>query len=138
MHEGGLFVGNMSVGQHNAREPWGYKADHVVFSPPYGNEASTTPNKNRALLYRLEQKKISYSSRFARLAANPTDGSMSMVAFHYGNHPEQIGHYRGRRYWKAMREIYQHAYEALNQASWCWCSKITLPMAGEWKRRLRR
>ncbi len=113
MRAGGLFVGRISVGQQDAREPWGYQADHVVFSPPYGNETSTTPNKHRALLYKLESCRVETGSRFRRLADHPTDGAMGMIAFHYGNHPAQMGHFRGRRYWQAMTEIYANAYQAL-------------------------
>ncbi len=38
---------------------------------------------------------------------------MGAVTFHYGTHPDQIGHFRGERYWQAMRQVYAQAYAAL-------------------------
>ena len=38
---------------------------------------------------------------------------MASQSFHYGSHPEQIGHFRGQRYLAAMQEIYSHAHNAL-------------------------
>jgi hypothetical protein len=111
-YAGGLFVAPMSVGQHNAREGWGYKADHVIFSPPYGNEASSSPLAHRALKYKqLEGRR--WKSLLAR--CEEQQGSWGSTMFHYGTHPEQIGHYRGKRYYDAMVRIYHHAYEALRR-----------------------
>lgn len=113
----GFFAGNIDTGQANACAPWDYKADHIIFSPPYGNEASTTGNVNRSLPYRLQSahklRGVAFSNRYARLLEKQTAGSMASFAFHYGTHPDQIGHYRGPRYYAAMAEIYSHAYEAL-------------------------
>lgn len=114
LHAGGLFVAPLSVSQQNAREPWGYEADHIIVSPPYGNEANTTDNKHRGLHYRLQSGKIDYGSRWAQYLNKPTEGSAAVVSFHYGTHPDQIGHFRGRRYWQAMTEIYSNAYAALS------------------------
>jgi len=113
-HEAGLFVAPMSVSQHNAREPWGYQADHIIFSPPYGNEASTTNNGHRGLPYVLKVAKgVSLSPRWEQLSAKQTAGSLASLSFHYGSHSAQIGHYRGPRYFSAMQEIYTNAYNAL-------------------------
>jgi modification methylase len=32
----GLFGGRMEIEQADARQPWGYHTDHILFSPPYG------------------------------------------------------------------------------------------------------
>jgi len=112
-HAGGLFVAPMSVGQHNAREPWGYQADHIIFSPPYGNEAGTTPNGRRMLPYKLHQGLASYGERWQKFMDKPNAGTAGAVVFHYGSHPAQIGHFRGKRYLHVMGEIYGHAHNAL-------------------------
>jgi len=113
LSNGGLFLGTLSVGQQDACEPWGYRADHILFSPPYGNEANTTDSKHRGLAYRLQTGKIDSGSRWAAYLAKPTNGSSAVVSFHYGTHPAQMGHFRGNRYWQAMTDIYQNAYAAL-------------------------
>lgn len=112
-YAGGLFVGLMQVGQHDAREPWGYQADHIIFSPPYGNESSTTPNAKRSLPYRLQTKQEVLGERWKQFLKKSGPGAVAANAFHYGSHSAQIGHYRGRRYYDAMSEIYSHAYNAL-------------------------
>lgn len=109
----GLFAGSIDIGQADAREPWGYQADHIIFSPPYGNEASATPNGRRMLPYRLHHLSVPYNRRWQHLANHPTPGAMGAVTFHYGTHPAQIGHFRGERYWQAMRLIYAQAYTSL-------------------------
>lgn len=107
---GGLFVGEMDVGEQDARQPWGYQANHVLFSPPYGNEASSSPLAHRALTYRqLEGGR--WKSLLSRMEEQA--GSWGSVLFHYGTHPHQIGHYRGERYWRAMTDIYLQAHAAL-------------------------
>ena len=112
-HAGGLFVAPMSVSQHNAREAWGYQADHIIFSPPYGNEAGTTPNGRRMLPYKLHQGLVSYGERWQKFLDKPNAGTAGAVVFHYGSHPAQIGHFRGKRYWDAMTDIYAQAHHAL-------------------------
>ncbi len=111
----GLFLGNITIKQMDARQPWQHDADCVLFSPPYGNEASSSPNGRRMLPYRLHNPTISYDRRWQHLANHPTPGAMGAVAFHYGTHPDQIGHFRGERYWQAMRLIYAQAHTALRQ-----------------------
>jgi hypothetical protein len=109
----GLFAGSIEIDQADAREPWGFSADCVLFSPPYGNEASTSPNARRMLPYRLHTMTMPMDPRWLRLAHRPTAGVMGAVAFHNGTHPQQIGHFRGARYWQAMRCVYARAREAL-------------------------
>ena len=110
----GLFAGSIDLGQADARKPWGYSADCVLFSPPYGNEASTSPNARRMLPYRLRTLSMPLDPRWQRLASRPTVGTMGAVTFHYGTHPQQIGHFRGERYWQAMRCVYTQAHQALH------------------------
>ena len=120
-HQSGLFVSPMSVAQHNARQPWDFQADHIIFSPPYGNEAATSKNtKNWALPSRLQridvlrkEQGVILSSRWEAFLKQPTPGATGGYIFHYGSHPEQIGHLRTSRYWQAMEEIYSHSHTAL-------------------------
>jgi DNA modification methylase len=109
-HKAGLFAGQMTVGQYDAQLPWPYQADYVIFSPPYGNEASSSPLAHRALKYHeLGGKR--WQSLLNHVESQ--QGSWGSVMFHYGTHPAQIGHYRGNRYYAAMRTIYDNAYQAL-------------------------
>jgi tRNA G10 N-methylase Trm11 len=110
-----LMVGNMDVGEQDARQPWGYKTDHVLFSPPYGNEASPTPSSRRMLPYRLTQVSIPLSERWQQMHNHPTQGAMGAISFHYGTHADQIGHFRGKRYWQAMSKIYNQAHASLGR-----------------------
>src|SRR6185436_5267687 len=72
-HAAGLFAGNINVAQHDARQPWGYTADHILFSPPYGcdaqHRASSRTRNLVARLHRLGQRQVRYSARWASLAA---------------------------------------------------------------------
>lgn len=112
-HQAGLFAGRIEIDQADAREPWGFTADHILFSPPYGNEASSSPNARRTLPSRLDNAPFAYGERWQRFVEAPTEGSKGAVVFHYGTHPAQIGHWRGERYWQAMQQIYLQAYTAL-------------------------
>lgn len=117
----GMFAGSIDVGQADAREMWGFQADHIIFSPPYGNEsAKGTDTKNWALPERLtridalrKREGIILSSRWEAFLKQPTPGSIGGYIFHYGSHPAQIGHFRGSTYLQAMSEIYQQARIAL-------------------------
>jgi predicted RNA methylase len=112
----GLFVGEMTVGQHDARASWGYQADHIIFSPPYGNEASSSPLAHRALKYRsLDGKR--WKSLLSHAEAQA--GSWGSVLFHYGTHPAQVGHFRSKRYYEAMTDIYRNAYMSLRPHGYC-------------------
>ena len=106
----GLFAGSIDIGQSDAREEWGYRADHIITSPPYGNEASSSPLAHRALVYKtLEGRR--WKSLLSSMEKQA--GSYGSVMFHYGIHPAQIGHFRGPRYFKAMTQIYKQAKASL-------------------------
>jgi DNA methylase len=111
--QAGLFAGNIDIEQADARQGWNYCTDHILFSPPYGCEASTTPNAHRSLPYRLREKQALYDPRWQSLIEHPIAGSMGALAFHYGTHEGQIGHLRGSRYWQTMEQIYTQARAAL-------------------------
>jgi hypothetical protein len=108
---GGLFLGHMDIGQQDARLPWGYEVNHVICSPPYGNEASSSPFAHRALVYRQLPGRR-WQSLLVRMEQQA--GTYGSVLFHYGTHPDQIGHYRGHRYLDAMRAIYTQAHAAIH------------------------
>lgn len=113
--EAGLFIGSMEMAQGDARKPWGFTADHLLFSPPYGCSASRNPNARKLLRHKIRAEEAGkrYGARWQALALNPTPGSMGATTFHYGTSEGQIGHWRGKRYWVAMTEIYTNAYQAL-------------------------
>src|SRR6202030_860734 len=51
--------------------------------------------------------------RWQKFLKQPNAGTAGAVVFHYGSHPQQIGHFRGKRYLAAMRCIYAQAMDAL-------------------------
>jgi predicted RNA methylase len=112
LREAGLFAGSIAISQADARLPWGFEADHIIFSPPYGNE--TYSGGVDRFARRLQNLDVShYSKRWQQFKANLTAGASAHAGFHYGRHPAQIGHFRGDRYWSAMRAIYTQARTAL-------------------------
>lgn len=114
--QAGLLAGRIDIAQADAREPWTFTADHVVFSPPYGCAASSTPNQRLFLPYRMAIKtEHSYSDRWQQLIDNNSPGAAGAVQFFYGNHPAQIGALRDTAYWQAMTTIYTNAYAALGR-----------------------
>lgn len=117
--DAGLFAGTISLGQADARQVWGYTADHLIFSPPYGCDAQhKASSRTRNLVTRLHQlghRQVRYSARWASLAAHADAqrGAAALFNFAYGDHPAQLGHLRGERYWQAMEQVYTHALAAL-------------------------
>lgn len=113
IRQGGLFAGTIDVGQADAREPWKYLVDHIIFSPPYSCRASSNQTSRHYVshkVYKLAQEQgISYTDRWHKFANNPTEGAAGAMTFFYGEHPAQIGHWRGDQYWQAMTDIYAQA-----------------------------
>ncbi len=113
LEQSGLFAGQITVGQADACEAWGVQADCIITSPPYGCSASTSANARKMLPYRQSKSTIQLDERWHRLHAHPSAGAMGALSFHYGNHPAQIGHFRGNRYWQAMERMYTQAHTSL-------------------------
>ncbi len=114
---GGLFAGSIAVQSHDAREPWPEMADVVLFSPPYGCRASSNQTSRHYVshkVYKLAKEKgIGYSERWHKFVENPTSGAAGAMTFFYGDHPAQLGHLRGDRYWQSMTAVYAQARVAL-------------------------
>jgi len=114
----GLFAAAIDIGQADARERWGWVADHLLFSPPYGCDAqrrlSRTHQTLTNRLLRLGREKTHYSKRWEQLArAGETEpGAAGLFAFAYGSHPAQLGHLRGTAYWREMEKVYVQAHAA--------------------------
>jgi len=121
LREAGMFAGTINIAQADAREPWSYTADHIVFSPPYGCAFAPNPASKGTLPPQLRERLagVSHHARWDYALARMADGdtsSPSMRGFflaHYGRHPAQLGHLRGDRYWAAMTQIYTRARAAL-------------------------
>jgi predicted RNA methylase len=111
--QAGLFAGQIDIAQADACQPWGYTADHILFSPPYGCEASPSPNARKRLPARIQSLQVPCGKRWQRFAEKPTPGSVGAMVFHYGTHEAQIGHFREKRYWQAMQQVYTHAHQSL-------------------------
>lgn len=118
----GMFAGHATVGYGDAMQPWTDCADVVLCSPPYGCSVAAsarggkgmTSTQIRTRLARLDR----YDPAWDRLvhaldSATTGHGVKGAHLMHYGSHPAQIGHWRGARYWQAMRVIYGHAHTAL-------------------------
>jgi predicted RNA methylase len=112
----GMFAGRITVAAHDARESWPHRADVVLLSPPYGCAMSPHAATRRGILnHRLRlhgEKKL--SERWAQLIRQGENtGALGAEFFHYGEHPAQIGHLRGDRYWREMTAVYTQARAAL-------------------------
>jgi len=112
----GLFAGRMTVAQRDARQPWGLSADVALFSPPYACDVARNSSGHgmdpEAVRRRLA--KVSHNSKiWERALSGAAVGAQGALLMHYGKHPDQVGHFRGARYWEAMTAIYQRAHEAL-------------------------
>ena len=113
----GLFAGRMAVIQHDARQPWPVRPDVALFSPPYACRAGTNAATRRSVFNRRAKLLNSgvLSNRWKELVVkiDAQPGALGAELFHYGAHPDQIGHLRSGRYWDAMGEVYRRAHEAL-------------------------
>lgn len=115
----GLFAGRITVAAQDARQPWPHRADVVLFSPPYGCDASPSRFRAQGILshkQRLLAKQPGAMGRRWRLLLEREQtqpGSAGSIQFHYGEHPAQLGHLRGDRYWTEMGQVYTQARAAL-------------------------
>ncbi len=115
IREAGLLAGQIDIGQHDAREPWGIAADHIVFSPPYGCAMSATPTAKGMLPHQVRRRlaKVPHTKIWERALSGEAVGAAALFQAHYGTHPDQLGHLRGARYWTAMEHVYRAARAAL-------------------------
>lgn len=117
IREAGLFAGRIDLGQADAREPWGYTADHIIFSPPYGSDFGRGPQARKGYLDHRAGKAMEAGSKYSRLweraASGVSEGAAASLTLIYGQHEGQVGHFRGKRYWQAMSDIYARAHDAL-------------------------
>lgn len=119
--QAGLLAGRIEIGQADAREPWTFTADHIVFSPPYGCDFTNVSGNSRRGYLSAKQAKLAkleggFHRRWEQLFVQPeASGAVAGQIFRYGNHPAQIGHFRDRRYWDAMRAIYTNAHASLRR-----------------------
>jgi modification methylase len=112
----GLFAGAIDVGQADAREPWDVLVDHIIFSPPYGCASSPHETTRKGILTHRARRYLegSLSERWGYLLRQgDMSGALGAELFHYGSCPAQIGHWRGERYWQAMKQIYTQARASL-------------------------
>jgi predicted RNA methylase len=108
-----MFAGTVDIAEGDALGPWNFTADHIIFSPPYG--CRIAPKKNlRVGILEHRLRKIGPEKRDGWLRVlNEDSGAHGALLFHYGEHPGQIGHLRGEKYWTAMERVYTHAHAAL-------------------------
>lgn len=110
-----MFGGTVDIAQADARKPWDWRAKHIIFSPPYGCEA-TRGGAKRGLLSPRTRALVEagqLGGDWVRLARSTDSGQGASYLFWYGANEGQIGHMTGGRYWQAMTDIYRNAYEAL-------------------------
>lgn len=119
LREAGMFAGSIAIGQADARKPWDYQADHIVFSPPYACAVAATPTAKGMTSHQIRarlDKVGGYDKAWDRLLRAYDAGKGGVVAayvMHYGRHPDQVGALRGDRYWEAMTQIYARARAGL-------------------------
>lgn len=113
---GGLVAGAIDIAPGDAREPWGFQADHILFSPPYGCAMSKTPTAKGMLPHQIRDRlgRVEHNRKiWERMLSGETPGAQAGFLMHYGQHPAQLGHLRGDRYWQAMTAVYTQARGAL-------------------------
>jgi len=125
LREGGMFAGTINIAQADARLPWGYTADHIIFSPPYACAVASTPTAkgmtSHQIRARLAGVEGGYDKAWDRLLRAYDSGRGGVVAayvMHYGQHPDQVGAFRGDRYWEAMTAIYTMARAGLKSGGY--------------------
>lgn len=111
----GLFAGQIDIQQGDAMKPWNVQADCVVMSPPYACRAASNANTRVGTLpHRIRALESgSMGERWQKFLTQPSAGADGAIRFFYGDHPDQVGHLRGARYWQSMEAIYTNAYVAL-------------------------
>lgn len=116
LERAGWFAGHVNIGNGDAREPWDFTADHIIMSPPYGCDAQHHHARHTEQIpARLEQRgydRLHIGKRWRTVT--PHRGAGAALIFSYGDHPAQIGGFRGARYWQAMEPVYRNAYTALH------------------------
>jgi hypothetical protein len=87
----------------------------ILFSPPYGCDASSSPLRRRAVSKKIQAmaQDSTKHRRWHALAKQLEGGAHASLVFHFGSSEGQIGHLRGARYWEAMEPIYRNAHAAL-------------------------
>jgi tRNA G10 N-methylase Trm11 len=113
IHDAGMFAGAIDIGQGDARQPWGFQADHIVFSPPYGCAFSQSPTAKGMMGQKMRRAGEGWSTRWKEVVERNDFGSTGAFTAFYGSHPAQIGHLRADAYWQAMADIYTQARAAL-------------------------
>jgi len=97
LREGGMFAGTINIAQADARLPWGYTADHIIFSPPYACAVASTPTAkgmtSHQIRARLAGVEGGYDKAWDRLLRAYDSGRGGVVAayvMHYGQHPAPV------------------------------------------------
>ncbi len=110
-----LKLGTMDIAHGDAAQPWGVTCDAVLMSPPYGCRATRNPEARVGTLpHRVRALEAAdMGERWKTYLEKPTNGAAGALRFHYGDHPDQIGHLRGKRYWQAMTVVYTQAHTAI-------------------------
>lgn len=107
-------LGNVDIAYANARQPWNWTADHLIFSPPYACEVRAATSVPSYLS--TEARRKLPGRRWESLRRRVQHGAGASLLFRYEDTPAQVGNLRGRAYWAAMRDIYTHALTALHPA----------------------
>jgi tRNA G10 N-methylase Trm11 len=116
IRDAGLFAGTINIGLADAREPWGYEVDHVIFSPPYGCAFSASETAKGFIGQKMRNQGEGWSTRWGEVVARGDYGSTGAMTAFYGSHPAQLGHLRGASYWQAMERVYIQARVALQSS----------------------
>lgn len=101
----GLFAGLMDIGQGDTRTLECPPFDHIIFSPPYGFEASAAITEER------KQRLIGSNDKFRRCFE--LNDPLTRGGFHYIGGQNNIGNKSGRNYWGEMRLAYGHLADLL-------------------------
>lgn len=108
-YEAGLFAGTIDIGLCDARVLECPHFDHVITSPPYGFETSSSDIEVRR---RRMQNGVAMGRRWERYIEDPA-GASAANGFTYAGGRNNTGNKTGRNYWSDMRQIYQRCADLL-------------------------
>ncbi len=105
-------VGSADIAYGDARKPFAFSAEHIIFSPPYG--CASKPRVYTNDRARVAKLATGGNQRWAYMQKQaPQAGAWGAYSFSYGDADAQVGHTRGQAYWDAMHPIYTNCLNAL-------------------------
>lgn len=89
--------------------------DLVAFSPPYQDAVHSQGDELGRIRRKIAsgQASVELLRRFGKWDSNREQALAGTRSAGYSSNNNNVGHFKGRRYWAAMREVYRRGFEAL-------------------------